>query len=59
MVKCNECSSPADPACSFEDPTGKGLPIPLCSKCRDWAEGLVQILRSAPKPKRSTRFDRI
>jgi hypothetical protein len=56
---CHECSSPADPSCSFADPTGKGKPIPLCREHRDWAEGLVNILKSAPELRRPTRFDRI
>jgi len=57
---CHECALPAEPGCSFEDPTGKGKPIPLCREHFKWAEGLVQILKGAPEVKAArTRFDRI
>jgi len=55
---CHECGKPADPNCSFEDPTGKGVPLPMCREHYEWAEGLVEILRKAPEVRR-TRFDRI
>jgi hypothetical protein len=61
MIPCHECTEASDPACSFEDPTGKKPPIPLCAKCREWAESLVQILEGAPEfqERRLTRLERI
>jgi hypothetical protein len=58
---CHECASPAEPGCSFEDPTGKKPAIPLCRKCWEWAESLVKILEGAPEfqERRLTRLERI
>lgn len=49
--QCRQCGMPPDPDSSFLDPEGKRPPIPLCVKCKAWAEALVKKLGEDPELK--------